>query len=185
MKIKNILLGLLFLSFISCQSQNVKKSKTDTNIINCNGIYVSRDTLYSLDKQYKNEITLRLLKFNKNFTVQTSIEYTYLEGEEKLNNLNVTDWLDIESKYNYVIKNKKLVIQCYSKQPKRAWNDFATGGDITIKETFKMAGNIIYKIKPFFNHQNSRKKFSKLYILDETLTNNHKKVRKGNGCAQN
>lgn len=148
------------------------------NTISTEGIYIARDTLFAIDKNFKNEITVRLLKLNKNFTVQVSLlEYSYLEGEDKLNNANVTNWLNNESLYNYSIKNKnEMVIECYKKMPKRAWYDFATAGSKKISVKFKISGEKLIQYKE------SNKYFAKTYILDKTITNNHKNIKIGNGC---
>lgn len=181
--------GIVFLIFIqiiiSCNStkrnhsESNKDSELQNNEIDYQGIYVSKDTLYSIDKNYKNEITIHLLKLNKDKTVQISKPYTFKEGENKLNNTNLTDWLFSETSYNYILKGKsKLVIECYSKRAKTCWYCWGGPGRVSeISEKFQIKGDTLIRLKK------SNKNFRKKYILDKTLNNNHKKIRIGNACS--
>lgn len=172
----NIHIFFILLIFISCKIQ--KTNEDQINNMSTEGIYISRDTLFAIDKHYKNEISVRLIKLNKNFSVQVSLlKYSYKEGEDILNNANVTTWLNNEALYNYSTKNRnKIFIECYMKMPKRAWNDFATASSTKISAKFKISGDKIIQIKE------SNKYFAKTYILDRTITNNHKSIKIGNGC---
>jgi hypothetical protein len=167
------------LAFIvsACKSKNLEKSKTDDELINYNGIYISRDTLFSIDKNFKNEITVSLIKFNKNQSVQTSNEFTYRQDEaDNLTNSNILKWLHNFSSYNFIIKDKnKLNISCYFKR-KRAWNDFATSSKTIVNEYFTIKGDTLFRNKKF------SKNFKEIYILHKQLTNNHKKIGIRNAC---
>ncbi|HLF53204.1 hypothetical protein [Flavobacterium sp.] len=170
---------------ISCNSTKIIRSESDKNYeiqkneINHEGIYVSKDTLYSIDKNYKNEITIRLLKLNKDKTVQISNPYTFKEGENKLNNINLTDWLFSETSYNYTLKGEsKLIIKCYAKRAKTCWYCWGGPGRISeISEKFVINGDTLIRLKK------SNKNFRKKYILDRSLNINHKKIRIGNACS--
>lgn len=178
MKIRKINIFLMFLAliFISCNTGN---SKHLNNRINHEGIYVSSDTLYTLDKNYKNLITLRLLKLNRDGTVQVSKSYMYSEGENKLNNDNLTDWLFDETSYRYTMKGKtKVVIGCFAKRAKTCWYCWGGPSRVSkISEKFKIIGDTLIRIKK------SNENFSKKYILDKGLYNNHQKIRIGNACS--
>ena len=185
-KLKGQILLLNFiLIFVSCkthtivnESEKSKKTELQSKSINTVGIYISRDTLFSIDKKYKNEISVTLLKLNENNTVQVSfMKYSYREGEDKMNNDNITTWLGNESLYDYVIINEnKIEISCYLKMPKRKWNDFATPSSVKIKERFKIHNNTLIRLGK------SNSNFKKVYVLDTNITNNHKSIRIGNGC---
>ncbi len=163
---------------IADKSEKSKKTELQYKSVNTVGIYISRDTLFSIDKKYKNEINVSLLKLNENNTVQVSlIKYSYIEGADKMNNDNVTTWLSDESLYNYTIINKnKIEISCYLKMPKRKWNDFATPSSVKINEKFKIQNNKLIRLGK------SNRNFKKIYELDKSITNNHKNIRIGNGC---
>lgn len=170
--------------FISCSTSEInqsrfnKRAEIQNNHLSTDGLYISRDTLHAINKNYKNEITVSLLKLNKDNTVQVSIiKYKYTEGENIMDNTNVTTWLNNESLYNYSLLNEnEIIIQCYMKMPKRAWNDFATASSTKISVKFK-----IYKDKLVLSGKGN-KYFNNLYILDRTMTNNHKKIKIGNAC---
>jgi hypothetical protein len=160
------------------QSKLNEKTEMSDNYVSHDGIYISRDTLFSIDKRYKNQITVSLLKFNQNNTVQSSIiKYKYTEGENIMCNRNITTWLNNESLYSYSLRGKnEIIIKCYTKMPKRAWNDFATPHSIKISVKFKIYGDkLVLSGK-------SHKNFNHLYILDPAITNNHKKVKIGSAC---
>ena len=169
---------------ISCNSTKIidsepgKNYEKQKNEINHDGIYVSKDTLYSIDKNYRNDVTIRLLKLNKDKTVQISNPYTCREGENKLNNLNLTDWLFSETSYNFTLKGEsKLIIECFAKRSKTCWYCWGGPGRVNeISENFKINGDTLIRLKK------SNKNFRKKYILDRTLYNNHKKIRIGNAC---
>lgn len=176
MEMEKLTILVFLLSLILVSFKNYKE--TVGNSINTVGIYISRDTLFSLDKKYKNEITVELLKLNANNTVQVSfMKYSYKEGENKMNNENITTWLSNESLYNYRILNDKTIeISCYYKMPKRKWNDFATPSSTKIKAKFEVSGDKLLLLKT------SGGNFKKLYTLNKNITNNHKEIRIGNAC---
>jgi hypothetical protein len=189
MKINRLYILLFLVSFVrifvSCktyaevnESESNKNVELQNNSINTAGIYISRDTVFALDRKYKNEINVRLLKLNENNTVQVSLmKYSYNEGEDKMNNENVTTWLDNHSLFNYrLISKNKIEISCYIKMPKRRWNDFATPSSVKIREKFKIQGNKLIRLGK------SNKNFKKVYLLDERITNNHKNIIIGNAC---
>ncbi|WP_193845712.1 hypothetical protein [Flavobacterium hungaricum] len=164
-------------AFNSVDNPKNKKYGLEKNKINTAGIYISRDTLFSLDKRYKNEITVDLLKLNENNTVQVSfMKYSYLEGEDKMNNENITTWLNSESLYTYkIIDDSKIEISCYHKMPKRKWNDFATASTVKIKAKFEIFDNKLVQLS-------GSSKFKRVYILDKNMTNNHKNIKIGSAC---
>lgn len=176
MKIRKLHILVFLLSLILISFKTYKE--IDGNKINTSGIYISRDTLFSLDKNYKNEITVELLKLNENKTVQLSfMKYSYKEGEDKMTNENITTWLNNESLYNYTILNEKTIeISCYRKMPKRKWNDFATPSSIKIRAKFEVVGEKLILLK------GSGGNFKKLYTLNKNITNNHKKIKIGSAC---
>jgi hypothetical protein len=165
------------LILIAWKPKSVEKYNPENEIIDYNGVYVSRDTLFAIDKNHKNEITVSLLKFNKNKTIQTSTEYTYTQGDfDNLTNLNITKWLHHYSSFSFDLKNKaKLTLQCYSKH-KRAWNNFATSSKTIIIENFTVKGDTLLR-----NKKNS-KFFKRKYILNRQFTNNHMEIKQGNAC---
>lgn len=176
MKIGKLYIVVFLLSLILISFKTYKE--VDNNKINTSGIYISRDTLFSIDKNYKNEITVELLKLNENKTVQLSfMKYSYKEGEDKMTNENITTWLSNESLYNYTALNDKTIeISCYCKMPKRKWNDFATPSSIKIRAKFEVIGEKLVLLK------GSGGNFKKLYVLNKSLTNNHKKIKIGSAC---
>jgi hypothetical protein len=176
MKIRRLHFFVFLLSLILISFKTYKE--IDSNKINASGIYISRDTLFSLDKKYKNEITVELLKLNENKTVQLSfMEYSYKEGEDKMTNENITTWLNNESLYSYTMLNEKTIeISCYRKMPKRKWNDFATPSSIKIRAKFEVVGdNLILLNKSGGN-------FNKCYTFNKSMTNNHKNIKIGSAC---
>lgn len=187
MKIKKRIIFLMFLALaqivVSCNATKISRSSSkdsdvQNNPINHEGIYVSRDTLYAIDKNYKSEITIHLLKLNKDKTVQVSKPYTFKEGENKLDNTNLTDWLFSETSYVYTLKGRsKITVGCYFKRAKMCWYCWGGPGRVNqVSEKFEISGDTLIRLKK------SNKNFSKKYILDKKLTNNHKTVRIGNGC---
>ncbi|MFD1601468.1 hypothetical protein ACFSJW_15595 [Flavobacterium artemisiae] len=176
MKIGRLHVFIFLLSLILISFKTYKE--VDDNNINTSGIYISRDTLFSLDKNYKNEITVELLKLNENKTVQLSfMKYSYKEGEDKMTNENITIWLGNESLYNYKVLNDKTIeISCYHKMPKRKWNDFATPSSVKIKAKFEVVGDKLILLK------SSGGNFKKLYTLNKNIINNHKNIKIGSAC---
>lgn len=98
---------ILVLLFSACKSKNIEYSKKVNRLINYNGIYVSRDTLPPLNKNFKSEITVRLMKFNKDQSVQMSNTYVYYQGDsDNLTNSTLLKWLHDFTSYNFAIKSK-------------------------------------------------------------------------------
>ncbi|MFK7114827.1 hypothetical protein V3468_10320 [Flavobacterium oreochromis] len=177
---KKILMSfVLCMALAGCSSviNGANQLKDLNEQIDYKGVYISRDTLFSLDKKYKNEISVDLIRFNIDKSVQTSIKYSYLEGEaDQLNNSNLIKWLHDFTSYNFIVKKDgALIIKCFSKK-ERSLLDFATPSSINISEKFKIKGDTLYRIK-----RNS-KNFKKVYILNRLLTSNHLKILKGNAC---
>lgn len=177
-KEKNLVLFyLLFLALIcnGCKSKN--NTKSEKGEINYNGVYISRDTLFSIDKQFPNEITVSMIRFNKNQTVQTSVDYSYIEHQpDNLTNANFLKWLHDFSGYQFELKGKtKVNINCHSKH-KRMWNDFATPSKTSVDVDFTIRGDTLFRNKKFSTD------FKKMYILDKNLTNNHAKIFHRNAC---
>lgn len=174
---KIILLIPFILLFSACKSKKIEYSKKIDGVINYNGIYVSRDTLPPLDRKFKREITIRLMKFNKDQSVQMSNSYIYYQGDsDNLNNSTILKWLHDFTSYNFAIKSKtKLNISCYAKH-KTPWYDFATSNKTIINENFTVKGDTLFRITKFSRN------FDKIYVLDKTLTTNHTKIGQGNAC---
>lgn len=145
--------------------------------INSDGLYLAADTLYSPDANYKSEITITLLKLNRNLTVQVSESFTFKAVEDTLKNDNVTHWLNNYSSYRYEYKGKReIVVSCYFKQPKRGFTDYATANVAKVSEVFVIDGNTLIR------KGKSNANFSKKYVLRKELTNNHKSIAIGNAC---
>jgi hypothetical protein len=173
----NYLLILFLIILNSCGSKksaselnNEKYSKIlnrENKVVQTLGSYVSIDTLPSLDKQFKDEISISILKFNKNKTVQLS-----KESKLKITNKNLTDYLNDYTSYYYYLKtNSTLILERYEgkhiKTPFYAW-----GGPPTkpykVAIRFKIKGDTLIRIG-----------FKKKYILNSELIDNHKEVKKG------
>jgi hypothetical protein len=173
----NFLLILFLIILNSCGSKksaselnNEKYSKIlnrENKVVQTLGSYVSIDTLPSLDKQFKDEISISILKFNKNKTVQLS-----KESKLKITNKNLTDYLNDYTSYYYYLKtNSTLILERYEgkhiKTPFYAW-----GGPPTkpykVAIRFKIKGDTLIRIG-----------FKKKYILNSELIDNHKEVKKG------
>ena len=165
--ISSILIFSIFIIILhSCKTLDNKQNRFNTNFV-----YVSRDTLYSLDKEYKNDITINLIKLNKDKTVQVSKNFSYREGEYSLNNSNVTDLLDEHTSYYFVVKGtSKIEIKCFFKYPNRVWYDFATANSNRVTEKFIIKGDTLIRVRKWSDH------FDKIYILDKSLRNNHKEI---------
>jgi len=138
-----------------------------SNTINTAGIYVYRDTLVNANNTSKNDVITELIKFNTNKTVQFSSRHSTSEGGESITNDNVTNWLnDYASSYYYVKNNTKLIVEHYISNPTRkSW--YAVDGPASAPLKFKIQFNIT---------GNTLIKNNKRYILDKTLTNNHKMI---------
>jgi hypothetical protein len=169
----NLKISIALLIFLFSFGAVPKVIKPD--IINFEGTYVARDTI-AFDKSKKKEITVKLLKFNKNGRIQISKEIVYNEGGFELTNTTILKYLDNFSSYNFTLKNSKLKIECSKSYGKKQLTDFATPRYNKISETFNIQANTIRR------KNKSNKNFSKIYILDTTLTRNHKNIKVGNGC---
>jgi len=94
-----------------------------------------------------------------------------------LTNSSVTDLLDKQTSYHFEYKGKsKIVIKCFAKHSKKAWNDFATARSSKISEIFIIKGDSLIR------KSRRNNTFGKVYILDRNLDNNHKNIIVGNGC---
>ncbi|MGH2666584.1 hypothetical protein [Flavobacterium sp.] len=157
-------------------SDSKKASQTDNGLINFTGIYVSRDTLPSLDKDFKKEITVSLMKFHQNGTVQMSGQYSYNEGEpDQLNNFSVVKWLYNFTSFYFTQKKTKLTVYCSAIRKKKTDDGVATSR-VFVDEAFKIKGDTL------FRDMKTSKHFKKIYILNKELTGNHMNVKQTNGC---
>ncbi len=168
-------LSLILISLYACKPiktalelNNKKYSKIvnqQNTPINTEGLYVLKDTITNSD--HKNEIITDFIKLNSNKTVQFSSQHNNTINKEKISNENITTWLnDYASSFYYTKKNSKLVVEHYIANPNRtSWYalDGPASAPLKFKIAFKISGDTIIKNK-------------KKYILDKTLTRNHKNV---------
>ncbi len=135
--------------------------------INTEGVYVLKDTLTNKDNETEKIIITNFIKFNANKTVQFSSKHQSNSDEKKITNENLTNWLnDYASSYYYTKNNSKLIVEHYIANPTRqSWYalDGPNSAPLKFKITFKINGDTLVKNK-------------KKYILDKTLTNNHKTI---------
>ncbi|WP_139195613.1 hypothetical protein [Aquimarina amphilecti] len=150
--------------------------------INIIGTYVSKDTLISIDENYKDEITTDLIKFNKNNTVQLSRSHSNYESSEKITNDNLTDWLDSKAEFYYIANKSRVTIKRYEGsvrntpfwalggppvRPYKASVEFKIKGDTLIKKKRKLVR---------VDHK-TYKMFKSMYILNKDLNKNHKSIK--------
>jgi len=171
MHLKNFIVSLIAI----CFSFGAAAQK-DRIQIDFEGIYISRDTI-NFDLSKPKEITMKLLKFNKDGHVQVSKDIVYEEGKLGLSHSNILKHLNSFSSYKFTLRNKsKIIIECNRETGKKEWVDFATPRSKNISELFYLKGNMLIR------KNKSNKYFGRKYILDKTLNQNHKKRTIGNGC---
>ncbi|TGD58587.1 hypothetical protein [Flavobacterium humi] len=171
-----LVVGFVFILAVGFCIPEDRTFQQDNGSINYTGLYVAKDTLPSLDKSFKSEITVYLMKFHPNGTVQMSGKYTYNEGEpDQLTNPNIVKWLNPFTSFYFSQKKAKLSIYCSSIHKRKA-TDFATASKVSVEETFRIKGDTLFRDKK------TSRFFPKMYILHKELTFNHPSVRETNAC---
>lgn len=176
-KITALFISLILLTLWSCKPiktalelNNKKYSKIvdlQNSTINTEGVYVFKNTLVSGNGDVKKETVTEFIKFNDNKTVQFSSKHSSIDNKEQISNKNITTWLnDYTSSFYYTKNNSKLVVEHYISNPnQKSW--YALDGPASAPLKFK----IMFKI-----NGDTLVKKNKKYILDKTLTNNHKNI---------
>ena len=174
------LLLLAMLLFYSCRSKLTATQLNNngyTSIyshkntsIDTLGTYVAKDTLPSLDPKFKDDVTTRLLRFNTNKTVQFSTSHNNYKHYDNITNENLTDWIyNWASAYYYLDKNQKLVIEWYEEGYNPRNNPWIQRLIPAGPPTGPYHNKIIFAVKG-----DSLIRGKSIYILDRSLTNNHK-----------
>jgi len=179
LKIKTTLALLVFTFFIlnackpiksALERNNKKYSKIENrqnNSINTEGIYVFKQIIESNDSRTKNNVISEFIKFNKNKTVQFSKKHDRSKNKEAITNKNITNWLNpYASSYYYTKNHSKLIVEHYIANPiRKSWYalDGPTSAPLKFKLQFKIKGDTLIK--------NNKK-----YILNKSLTHNHKNI---------